>query len=467
MGLLDFQVILDNPMNVYFAGQQVTGRVLINLSDYKNNTAVKITLYGQGEVHWTEREHRGTGEDRREETIHFRSSERYMEQEIAVHHGPSLFAGSHVFPFSFMTQTGLPSSFEGEHGHVRYWVEATIVRSWKFNHRTKTHFTINSILDLNQSPSAKDAGHNSDHKNLCCLCCKSGPISATVSTNRTGFVPGEVLHFFAEVDNKSNREMKGSFVNLVEMVTYKATRKTKNTRRVVAELRRGRIGPGEEDTWDNVLMHIPPVPPTNLGGSSNIISLQYSLEFHVEPTGVAFDLVVRLPITIGTIPITDYFSHYTPAQAPIYHFNGSGYPSNGQAYVPQEGLYPPPEGAYPPGEGGYPSGGGACPPGGGGFPPAGGAYPPGGEGLPYPPVGGDNPPAYSPPANGSYPPPQSEFAPNAPPPPPEAFTAYPNLPPPTYGESVWGLSNMKREDDDEHTKGNWEFIPKYVVYNPK
>ena len=44
---------------------------------------------------------------------------------------------------------------QGQHGHVRYWAQATIVRSWKWNHRTKSHLTVNSILDLNQYPSAK------------------------------------------------------------------------------------------------------------------------------------------------------------------------------------------------------------------------------------------------------------------------------------------------------------------------
>ena len=44
---------------------------------------------------------------------------------------------------------------------------------------------------------------------------------------------------------------------------------------------------------------------------------------------------------------------------------------------------------------------------------------------------------------------------------------YPDLPPPTYTESVWGASNVRHEDDDEHTKGDFEFVPRYVMYNTK
>ena len=42
---------------------------------------------------------------------------------------------------------------------------------------------------------------------------------------------------------------------------------------------------------------------------------------------------------------------------------------------------------------------------------------------------------------------------------------YPNLPPPTYGESVWGAANVRHSEDDEHVKGDFEFVPRYVTYN--
>ena len=50
-----------------------------------------------------------------------------------------------------------------------------------------------------------------------------------------------MIGFNAEVDNLSNRNMTGSFLNLVEVVTYRATNKARTERRVVAEIRRGLI----------------------------------------------------------------------------------------------------------------------------------------------------------------------------------------------------------------------------------
>ena len=51
--------------------------------------------------------------------------------------------------------------------------------------------TVNGVLDLNAMPGCKDPGENRNHKTLCCLCCASGPISAVIHTNRTGYVPGK------------------------------------------------------------------------------------------------------------------------------------------------------------------------------------------------------------------------------------------------------------------------------------
>jgi hypothetical protein len=59
MGLIDFQVVLDNPIKVYFSGQAVSGgprqasspgRVLVNLSSPKKMARLKVEMVGRGEV---------------------------------------------------------------------------------------------------------------------------------------------------------------------------------------------------------------------------------------------------------------------------------------------------------------------------------------------------------------------------------------------------------------------------------
>ena len=83
---------------------------------------------------------------------------------------------------------------------------------------------------------------------------------------RTGYVPGEMIGFNAEMDNKSSRTMNGSKLQLVEHICYMTPRKNKTETRVVAEINRGSIGPGESDMWEGVTMRVPALPPTQLGG---------------------------------------------------------------------------------------------------------------------------------------------------------------------------------------------------------
>ena len=53
-------------------------------------------------------------------------------------------------------------------------------------------------------------------KNLCCLCCKSGPIIGRFRVDRQGFVPGEYIFARGELDNRSGRKVQASlFLSMV------------------------------------------------------------------------------------------------------------------------------------------------------------------------------------------------------------------------------------------------------------
>ncbi|XP_023343516.1 arrestin domain-containing protein 1 isoform X2 [Eurytemora carolleeae] len=298
--------------------------------------------------------------------------------------------------------------------------------------RVKKHFTLNSIVDLNMYQGCNHPGESRDSKTFCCLCCRSGPLCALIMTDRSGYVPGESIIFTAEVDNQSSKEMTNSTVQLVEKVTFKAGGHTRSTSRIIAEQQRGRIGPGDSDLWNKVAMYVPGLPPSNLGGSCNIIQLQYILQLVVHPSGVGFALTVSLPITIGTIPLQEYMNQFSynsgigtapPPPPAIYNSDPTqNQPGAIRFYAPGSDINAPP---------------------------------------PYPPVG-YNPSAYPPSASappGAYPPGASA------PPLPTSFSAYSNLPPPSYASSVWGEVNVKADDDDEHTRGDFKFVPQYPTYN--
>ena len=424
-----FHVQLQGP-GIYFGGQVIQGQVLINSCEEMSNVKnVQIKLTGFGEVHWTEQERktRRSSDGQRDEhytvTKTFRNHEEYVDNKILVHHG-YLPAGQHVFPFSFLLPPNLPSSFEGQHGHVRYFIEAKIDRSglFSFNKRKKQFITINSVVDLNLIQGADMAQTNSNVKTFGCLCCKSGPLSAMVRIPRYGYTPGEILSISAEIENLSNKKMNCTKARLFQDVVFRATNGTKSSTRILQEVRRGPIKTGETDVWNGQPLSIPAVPPSGLGGC-RIIDVSYRLEFLVDPSGIGFNLVVSIPITIGTIPLRSYFQQIAAAR-PSYPPSSSTMGHSGhQGETKWEPFSD--EAAAPP------------------------------QYQPY------NPNQASP----SYA--QPTYNPTAPPMPP---TGYTDLPPPSYADAVAahedGRPNQLRSDrDSEHTDANWDFNPRYPVWS--
>ena len=72
------------------------------------------------------------------------------------------------------------------------------------------------------------------------------------------------------------------------------------------------IRPGSSDYWEGVVLKVPALAPTHLAGSCSIMDVQYNLQFHVEPAGPALDLVVKIPILVGTIPLQQYIPTIAP-----------------------------------------------------------------------------------------------------------------------------------------------------------
>ncbi|XP_052278841.1 arrestin domain-containing protein 3-like isoform X2 [Dreissena polymorpha] len=306
MGKLnEFSIFLNNPQQVYYSGQQIDGTVVVDLNEAMKLRCVSLRFEGKANVHWTEQHTTGSGKSRRTETRHYYAHEDYFNFDLMLFgSGQStlLQAGRRTFPFSFFLPPNLPSSFEGAFGNVRYSLKGKIDRPWKFDHKTKKLFAVVSVLDLNEQTMAMSPAEGGNEKNLCCLCCKSGPISATFRIDRQGFVPGETIQLSAEICNHSSRKMKASRVRLIMYIMYHAIQKKRSVQQDVAVASHQAILPGDSDIWNREPLHVPPIPPSYLVGCS-IIDIKYVLQLEVDPAGPAFDLEVPLELIIGTIPL--------------------------------------------------------------------------------------------------------------------------------------------------------------------
>ncbi len=55
---------------------------------------------------------------------------------------------------------------------------------------------------------------------ICCCCCASGPIEATMTLQRTGYVPGEHIVLNAQIKNNSSRSIDKCSVELEEVLIF-------------------------------------------------------------------------------------------------------------------------------------------------------------------------------------------------------------------------------------------------------
>ncbi|XP_046380703.2 arrestin domain-containing protein 3-like isoform X3 [Haliotis rufescens] len=344
-----FAITLNNTQGVYYPGQFLEGHVTVELNEGMKMRGIRLQFYGGAIVRWSERHSTGSGKNRRTVTRYYSAHETYFNHELVLFgkasgqggDNPTLSSGSYTYPFRYQLPNELPSSFEGSVGRIRYWLNGTIDKPWKFDHTTKRAFTVVNLLDLNTEPGAAEGSRGQNEKNLCCLCCKSGPISCTFQIDRCGYVPGESIPIKAEIINHSNRRMARSYAELYMVGFYRATTKTRTVFQKIGEISHGEILPGDSDTWNGDLLPIPPVPPSKLHGC-RIIVIEYYVKFCVSPAGPAFQLEVPLRLIIGSIPLRTTMQQYgfaPPLQGPS---QSQLYQGGAQASAPPVTSMPPP-----------------------------------------------------------------------------------------------------------------------------
>ena len=182
---MDMNILFTNGESVpnYFPGEMVTGVLVINLaSEMTTISRIIINLEGKGNVCI------GMSEDAKY------ASEKYCDYTLTVlqaqsNHGITLAKGEYRFPFTFKLPQAIPSSFSylsSSSGEVKYHVKGKVVRNWKQDKKIKQEIIVDGILDLNTLPwhLGLKPGERRTSKKIDGIFCTSGPISATIQTDR-------------------------------------------------------------------------------------------------------------------------------------------------------------------------------------------------------------------------------------------------------------------------------------------
>ncbi|XP_058455955.1 arrestin domain-containing protein 3-like [Malaya genurostris] len=291
----------ENPHGVYFPGQTLAGSVEIRLSEETKVKGIALRI----EVKWNEKT--GTGKNRR--TIHYRGRQDYMHSTsylVGSKEGNTivLLPGMHTYRFACVLPSNLVTSIEAEHGHVRYTVKVILERSWMMDKSYKVAFTVLRHIDLNQEYDVRLPVKMEKAKTFLCGPCSSKPMNIAAQVPITGYVPGQTVAVKIDVDNQSTKnldEIATKLVRIVSFISQTPHSKVKAVFSVIAETRCSGVNKLSQASYEQHLL-IPPMPPSSR--TCQVLAINYCIEVEGKISGPVINPKVRIPIVLGTVPLS-------------------------------------------------------------------------------------------------------------------------------------------------------------------
>ncbi|XP_062555009.1 arrestin domain-containing protein 3-like [Armigeres subalbatus] len=295
-----------NPHGVYLPGQTLSGTVELCLKDTLTMKGVVLQIKGRAKVKWSKTSTIGDSHY----VVKYRGRQDYMNSTtylIGSNDGSNieLPTGLHAYRFSFILPTDLVTSLEADKGHIRYTVKVMLERSWKVDYSYKKAFTVLRHVNLNEENlEVRLPSKVAKQKHFLWGPFKSAPLLMIIETPISGYAPGQTIAVRIEVDNQSNRQMKGIITRLVRevsLISQSPHTKVQPVYTVVSEVQC--IGVEKRSKGSTMqYLNIPPLPPTNR--TCQVMTVNYFVEVEGNISGPASNPKVQIPITLGTIPLT-------------------------------------------------------------------------------------------------------------------------------------------------------------------
>ncbi|XP_052785721.1 arrestin domain-containing protein 3-like [Mya arenaria] len=305
------EVYLDgSPDHVFTTGETVHGRIMMVVGRSLKIQRLEVRVRGRCLAEWQE-----ASEDGEERQLY--EKEEYIRNSITVlgkvastdgrtdtPHVEFVDSGTHVYSFQFQLPEDVPSSFEGVHGYVRYWVKAKLYGVWGLLDQSgRVEFNVEKPLDLNTIPGAMDPAEDEDSCVICGCCMNQGSVTASLRINKRGFVPGESIVCDASVLNGSETSIRATKIKFYKIITYGDSPLESVTREktTICEVIRGKLKPGHEESFVSEYLLLPPsLPMTSLPGCS-LIDVDYVIELKVVASQSKMSICLPLLIIVGSI----------------------------------------------------------------------------------------------------------------------------------------------------------------------
>lgn len=177
-------------------------------------------------------------------------------------------------------------------------------RPWKFDIKFCFAFTVIKVFDLNYESPALRSPLKTDRSKTFFLGLGSKPLFVSAEISMSGFVAGQAVPILIKVNNESNidvEEIKASLKKYIHYNSQTPRRRTRERIESAAEVRYAGV-PRKSKGEVKAQLIIPAVPPTNVAFCT-VIQVSYEIHIVAKVGGIHRSSLLRLPLTIGTVPL--------------------------------------------------------------------------------------------------------------------------------------------------------------------
>jgi hypothetical protein len=224
-------------------------------------------------------------------------------------------AGRHKYKFACQLPIQIPYTLEMRHGKINYHVQAVLDIPWKIDKETKVDLMILRYDDLNLYPELKNPMGRAERKTFMSLFSESKPLMMKVGIPYRGFAVNQYVPVTINYENESSVDITGTKIKLIQTVLYTSPQQSKTKEEEEKIL--GVITEGVSANSSKTIQagfNIPRVINSN-DKFCQIITVTYCIEVEAESSGMHTNHKIRLPITIGTVPLT-FIEQYPSTSVP-------------------------------------------------------------------------------------------------------------------------------------------------------
>nr|XP_060639914.1 arrestin domain-containing protein 5 [Anolis sagrei ordinatus] len=301
------------PKEVYLAGSEVAGQLVLTLHSTLVDPLVKVELVGRGYLEWVEEANvekdysqRGTCVNKAD---YVHKSKTFKIERSWL--GP----GAHIFDFRFILPPRIPSTFTSRVGRISYFLQAICATRELILGKQKKYILVQGTSVFRQDTVFQFPLVVEIRKMLLYNCCfQSAPVTVRLSLEKGIFTPGDEVAFAAEISNETGKSLKKVVFALYSVVLYKAynlraERRTLEQREEVARLE-SPVGSGPSCPVTRVrgALALPPVLPVSSGGrrsDDDIMEVGYELSATAHFPWCLRTVAARIPIVVRSPSATE------------------------------------------------------------------------------------------------------------------------------------------------------------------